>query len=108
MQPNRRTWQDRMMSQDYGNEAPRAHTHTQHQKPARYLVFIDSEGCAIARLFLETREQVAEFDAGAEEAANMTIGLVATTGANGPEWDRALAGHSTAERSAALVYTLDV
>jgi hypothetical protein len=96
------------MSQGYGNEAPRAHTNTQHQKPARYLVVIDSQGSAIAGLFLDTREQVAEFDAGAEEVANMTIGLVATTGANGPEWDRALAGHSADERNAARVYTLDV
>jgi len=97
-----------MMSQGYGNETPRAHTQTQHRRPARYLVVIDSEGSAIARLLLETREQVAEFDAGAEEAARMTMGLVPTTGADGPEWDRALAGHSAAERSAAHVYTLDV
>jgi len=96
------------MSQGYGNEAPRAHTHAQHQKPARYLVIIDAEGCAIARLFLDTREQVAEFDAGVEEVATMTSGLVAAKGAGGPEWDRALAGHSAAERGAALVYTLDV
>lgn len=96
------------MSQGFGSEAPRAHTHTQHQKPARYLVVIESEGSAIARLFLDTREQVAEFDAGAEEAARMTLGLVPTTGAGGPEWDRALAGHSAADRSAAQVYTLDV
>jgi hypothetical protein len=96
------------MSQGFGSEAPRAHTHTQYQKPARYLVMIDSEGSGIARLFVDTREQVAEFDAGAEEASRMTVGLVPVTGADGPEWDRALAGHSAAERSAARVYTLDV
>ena len=95
------------MSQGFGGEAPRAHTHTQHQRPARYLVVIDSEGSAIARLFLDTREQVAEFDAGAEEASRMTMGLVPITGADGPEWDRALAGHSAAERGAAHIYTLD-
>ena len=96
------------MSHGFGSEAPRAHVHTQHRRPARYLVVLDSEGSAIARLFLDTREQVAEFDAGAEEAAQMTMGLVPITGAEGPEWDRALAGHSAAERRAASVYTLDV
>jgi hypothetical protein len=97
-----------MSNRGYGSEAPRAHTHTQHQKPARYLVVIESEGSAIARLMLDTREQVAEFDGGAEEVANMTAGLVPTAGADGPEWDRALAGHSASERKAAVVYTLDV
>ena len=62
----------------------------------------------MARLFLETRELVAEFDAGTEEAAQMMAGLVPTRGADGPEWDRALEGHSAAERRAAEVYTLDV
>ena len=62
----------------------------------------------MARLFLDTRELVAEFDAATEEAAQMTAGLVPARGANGPEWDRALEGHSAAERSAADVYTLDV
>ncbi|MES2957378.1 MAG: hypothetical protein V4792_04270 [Pseudomonadota bacterium] len=68
---------------------------------------IDSDGAAIARLFLDTREQVAEFDAGAEEAARMTLGLVPIKGAGGPEWDRALSGHSANERSGAYVFTLD-
>jgi len=96
------------MSQTFGGEAPRAHTHTQYQKPARYLVVIDANGSAIARLFVDTREQVAEFDAGAEEASRMMFGLVPVIGASGPEWDRALAGHSADERRAAQVYTLDV
>ena len=95
------------MSQGFGGESPHAHVQTSHRKPARYLVVIDSGGSAIARLFLDTRELVAEFDAGTEEAAQMTAGLVPTTGA-GPEWDRALEGHSAAERSAADVYTLDI
>jgi len=96
------------MSQDYGNESPRAHTQTDHRRPARYLVVISAGGPMLARLFLDTREQVAEFDAGSEEAAQMTSGLVATRGAEGPEWDRALQGHSVAERRAAEVYLLDV
>ena len=96
------------MSQDYGNESPRAHTQTDHRRPARYLVVISAGGPMLARLFLDTREQAAEFDAGSEEAAQMTSGLVATRGAEGPEWDRALQGHSVAERRAAEVYLLDV
>jgi hypothetical protein len=38
----------------------------------------------------------------------MAAGLVPTRGADSPEWDRALGGHSAAERSAADVYTLDI
>ena len=96
------------MSQSFGRESPRAHTQTSHRQAARYLVVIDSGGFAVARLFLETRELVAEFDAATEEAAQMMAGLVPTQGADGPEWDRALEGHSAAERGAAEVYTLDV
>ena len=96
------------MSQGFGSESPRAHAHTAHRKPVRYLVVIDSGGTTVARLFLDTRELVAEFDAGTEEAAQMTAWLVPTKGADGPEWDHALEGHSAAERSAAEVYTLDI
>ena len=96
------------MSQSFGSEAPHAHAHTSHRKPARYLVVIDSGGFVVARLFLDTREQVAEFDAATEEAAQMMAGLLPTQGADGPEWDRALEGHSAAERRAAAVYTLDI
>ncbi len=96
------------MSQNFGSESPRAHVQTSHRKPARYLVVIESGGFVLARLFLATRELVAEFDAGTEEAAQMTVGLVPTKGADGPEWDAALEGHSAAERRAAEVYTLDV
>lgn len=96
------------MSEGFGMESPRAHIQKAHQKPARFLVVIDAGGYVVARLFLATREQVAEFDAGAEEAAQMTTGRVPSQGANGPEWDAALQGHSAAERSAASVYTLDV
>ena len=62
----------------------------------------------MARLFLDTREQVAEFDAGTEEVAQMTSGLAPTLGASGAEWDRPLEGHSAAERLAAEVFLLDV
>ena len=96
------------MSQDFGREAPRAHTHTVHQPPARYLVVIESGGSVVARLFLDTREQVGEFDAGSEETAQMIAGGKASKGADGPQWDRALAGHSDIERRDADVYTLVV
>lgn len=96
------------MSQNFGSESPRAHTQTAHRKPARYLVVIDSGGFAVARLFLDTREPVAEFDAATEEAAQMMAGLAPAKGADGPEWDRALEGHSAIERAAADVYTLDI
>ena len=102
------TWQHGGMSQDFGSESPRVHAQTSHRKPARFLVVIDSGGFVLARLFLETREQVAEFDAGTEETAQMAVGRVPTKGAEGPEWDRALEGHSIAERRVADVYTLDV
>lgn len=95
------------MSQGFGGESPRAHVHTAHRAPVRYLVVIDSGGYAIARLFLASREQVAEFDAATEEATQMTAGLVPTAGA-GPEWDEALKGHSATERRSAEIYTLDV
>ena len=96
------------MSHGFGIEAPHPHGDTPHRKPSRYLVLIDSGGFMLARLFLASREQVSEFDAGTEEVAVMTQGLQAVQSATGPEWDRALEGHSAAERAAADVYTLDV
>lgn len=97
------------MNQGFGMEAPSGHDRTALRKAARYLVVIDSGGSAVARLFLDTREQIAEFDAGTEETASMTSGLVPVKGAAaGPEWDRALGGHSAAERAAADVYVLSV
>jgi hypothetical protein len=96
------------MGQGFGIESPGAHRHTLHRAPVRYLVIIDAGGSTLARLYLATREQVAEFDAGTEEVAQMTQGLQPALGALGPEWDRGLEGHSAAERGAADVYTLDV
>ncbi|MDO9196723.1 MAG: hypothetical protein Q7U79_09555 [Rhodoferax sp.] len=101
-------WQHIVMSQTYGMESPRKHNHGSLRQPSRYLVLIDSGGYMVARLFLETREQVAEFDGAAEEVATMTIGLEPEVGALGPEWDRALQGHSADERAAAMVYTFEI
>ena len=96
------------MSQDYGRESPTPHQQTAHRPPARYMVVIDGGGTRIALLFRADREQVAEFDAGTEEAVQMIAGLTPARGADGAEWDRALQGHSRAERAAAEIYTLDV
>jgi hypothetical protein len=96
------------MSEGFGIESPGGHTLWPHRKPVRYLVLIDAGELTIARLFLESREQVAEFDGGAEEVALMTKGLAPTHDAYAGDWDRALQAHTAAERGAAKVYTLDV
>jgi hypothetical protein len=96
------------MSQDFGRESHRPHLQTEHRPPTRYMVVIDAGGVGVARLCRADREPVAEFDAGTEETAQMIAGLVPTQGADGPDWDRALRGHSPAERRAARVYTLHV
>lgn len=96
------------MNHGFGHEVPPRHGQQQHRQAARYLVVLPSTDGAVARLFLADRSQVAEFDAGTEEVATMTRGAPASTGANGAEWDKALAGHSAAERAAATVYVLDV
>ncbi len=92
----------------YGIEAPSRHTLADRQPPARYLVLIDSGEGRIACLYLSSHLQVAEFDAGAEEVAQMIGGLLPAGSADGPEWDKALAGFSAADRHAAEVYLLDV
>jgi hypothetical protein len=96
------------MNQGFGHEVPSRHSQQAHQPVSRFLVVIGSGSGQIARLLLASREQVAEFDAGTEEVVVMTQGAVSSTGAAGPEWDRALAGHSEAERAAATVYELAV
>jgi hypothetical protein len=108
IEPAGRAWQHARMNHGYGIEQPGEHTHTPHRTPVRYLVLIDAAGSSIARLYLATRELAAEFDGGTEEVARMTRGLSPSKGAEGPEWDQALEGHSSAERRAAGVYTLDV
>lgn len=96
------------MSQGFGLEVPSRHAPHEPRQVSRYLVVIASGDVQIARLFLASREQVAEIDAGTEEAAQMTANASASVGASGPEWDRALAGHSADERAGATVYLLDV
>ncbi len=96
------------MSQTFGIEALKEHKSTPHRKPARYLIIIEAGGSMVARLFLDTREMVTEFDAAVEEVTGMTKGLVPETGALGPEWDHPLQGHNAAERAAAIIYTLAI
>ncbi len=95
------------MSQGFGREVPPHHVQPVHREVTRYLVIVPAvEGPSVARLFLESREQVAELDAATEEVTTMIKGVAPSIGATGPEWDAALAGHSAAERVAAAVYTL--
>ena len=96
------------MSQGFGNELPRTHGNTSPRPRSRYLVVIDSGGFMVARLFLESREQVAEFDASTEEVTQMIGRLPPVEGAGDAAWDRALAGHSAGERAQARVYELDL
>jgi hypothetical protein len=92
----------------FGIEAQGKHPSGSHRPPARYLLLIDAGGSTVAQLFTAAREFAGEFDAGSEEVAVMTQRLRPGGGADAPEWDRALQGHSPAERAAAVVYTLDV
>jgi hypothetical protein len=98
------------MSQTYGIEAKKGQAGETAMPPARYLVLVDSaaHGGRLARLFLASREEVAEFDASAPEVLSMTQGLVAAFSANEAVWDEALGGHSVQERAAAQIFTLDV
>jgi hypothetical protein len=95
------------MSDGFGNELPHAHAGDAARPHVRYLVVIDAGGSMVARLFLASRGQVAEFD-GTEEIAQMIAGLEPAGDASDPQWDRALAGHSAAERADARVYVLEI
>lgn len=94
------------MSQNFGIAMPAPHRAIAHRAPVRYLVILDSGGAMVARMFLASRELVSECDGAATEVANMTAGIKPAVGALGAEWDVALGGHNTLERSTAAVYTL--
>lgn len=96
------------MNQGFGHELPPRHAHQQHRQVSRYLVVIESSAGPLAKLFLDNREPAGEFDASTEEVAVMTRSASSSMGASGTEWDKALSGHSAAERAAATVYQLDV
>lgn len=94
------------MNQGFGIESARAQSTTALRQAARFLVLIDAGGYAVARLFSDKRIELIEFDAATEETSSMLADLTVSTDASGAEWDRALAGHSAAERAAARVYEL--
>ena len=96
------------MNHGFGHESPSKHAQQSHRPVTRYLVVISSGGVPVARLLLDGRTPVAEFDASSEEVATMIKGLAPNRGASGAEWDQALAGHSAEERTEATVYTLDL
>jgi hypothetical protein len=98
------------MSQTYGIEASHAGKgNDAHQPAARYMVLIDSAsgGTRVARLFLDTLQEVAEFDATAPEVLSAIDGLVPAHDGLQPRWELALAGHSERERAGADIYTFD-
>lgn len=96
------------MNDGFGHEVPPRHAQQTHRQVSRYLVVIGSTNGAVARLFLADRSQVAEFDAGTEEVAELIKTAASSIGASGPEWDKALSAHTPAERAAATVYELPV
>ncbi len=79
-----------------------------HSSPVKYLIVIEAGGSMVARLFDADRVHVVDMDASSEDVAATTDGIVPVHGGAAPEWARALAGHSAAERAAAQVYTLAV
>jgi hypothetical protein len=95
------------MSQTYGREVPLPHQQASHRPHTRYLVIVATPGGSIAKLLLKDRRPVAELDACTEEVAGLMVGRTATVGAQGSEWDPALAGCTPEERAQAQVYTLD-
>ena len=96
------------MNDGFGHEVPPRHAQQQHRQISRYLVVIPSTDGAIARLFIADYTQVAEFNAGTEEVMELIQTAASSRGASGAEWDKALAGHTAAERAGATVYVLDV
>ena len=96
------------MNDGFGHEVPPRHAQQMHRQVSRFLVVIGSNDGGLARLCLADHTQVAEFDAGTEEVLELIKTAVASTGAIGPEWDRARGGHTAAERASATVYPLDV
>jgi hypothetical protein len=97
------------MAQTYGIEAQPAARDEPQLPPARYLVLIDSAayGGRLARLYLASRQLVAEFDAGAVEVQLMLRDLAPSSSAAHPDWDEALGQHSADERAGAQIYTLE-
>ncbi|MFT7114920.1 MAG: hypothetical protein ACI9I0_000118 [Rhodoferax sp.] len=94
------------MGQGFGQEMPRPHVRANLRGVTRYLVIVPLTDGPIARLFLENREQAAEFDANTEEVSSMIKGITPSVGATGAEWDKALSAHSETDRAQATIYDL--
>lgn len=97
------------MAQTFGITTPDRHHAHPDGPPVRYAVIIDcaAEGSKLARLFLASREPVATFEATAPEVQLMLQEQAPTGGADAPEWDAALAGHSLQERRDAEIFLLE-
>lgn len=76
-------------------------------KPARYLVLLESGEGMVARLFDAERSPLGEFDASSFEVAEMTSRRVPTIGIDPAAWGHVLEGHSPQQLGAARVYALD-
>lgn len=76
-------------------------------KPARYLVLIESGEGMVARLFDAERRPLGEFDASSFEVAEMTRSTVPSVGIDPAAWGSVLGGHNAQQQNAARVYTLD-
>ena len=79
-----------------------------HKTPVKYLVLIESDGMAVAKLYDAQFGHVNDIDASSEEVAVMTRGLTPTENGNDATWSRVLEGHGEAHRRAAKIFTLDV
>jgi hypothetical protein len=79
-----------------------------NKTPVKYLVVIESDGAMLAKLYDDQFAHVNDIDAGSEEVAVMTQGLMPTRDANDATWAKVLVGHGEPERRAARVFTLDV
>ena len=77
-------------------------------KPARFLVLIESGEGMVARLFDAEHAPLGEFDASSFEVAEMTSRNVPTLGADPAVWGAVLGGHSLQQQGAARVYTLEL
>lgn len=97
------------MAQTYGIQAQPAPRGEPSLPPVRFVVLIDcaAQGSRLARLYLASRQPVAEFDAGASEVQLMLRELAPSSSAAHPDWDEALGQHSAEERAGAQVFTLE-
>jgi hypothetical protein len=79
-----------------------------HSTPVKFLILIDAAETRVARLFDAEHGHVMDMDASTEDVVATIDGVAPSLGATASEWDRALAGHSAAERAQAQVFTLAV